>query len=155
MRKLLVIPLLLFALSIGFSSPARATTPTEGTGTYANSNITPISSSQAGGNTFVSLSFTQVLTDSILMGSCSGIATEVLHADGTANATGSETCTGTVAGQQGVFNSSFVLTQAANGFVEGQFVLSGTGSLGNLHGHGTAQGSVLSGTNTVAVHLDP
>ena len=155
MRKLLIIPMLVFALFVGFSTPARATPPTVGSGTFTDSNftVTPI---RQGDGKFISASFTEALTG-ILAGSCAVTLTEVFHADGTGNFSGSQTCTGAVGSQAGAYSFSFVGTQAANGSLQGSFVLSGTGTLANVHGQGTFQGSALTGmgTYTAQVHFDP
>jgi hypothetical protein len=80
MRKLLLIPVLVVALFVGFSTPARATPPTEGSGTFVDT------------------------VTGILALSCTEVSTEVIHPDGTANFKGSQTCTGKVAGQPGTFS---------------------------------------------------
>jgi hypothetical protein len=154
MHKRLFIPVLVVALSVGFAPPARAAQPTEGTGTYTNYgfSLTPIG--KADGSTLYGLSFSSTLTG-ILAGSCSATGTEVVHPDGSAIARGSVTCTGTVAGQPGTFLLGAVASAAPDGTVRASFVLSGTGTLANLHGHATAEGTLLSGTNAAVVHFGP
>src|SRR5690349_5975418 len=87
MRKLLPIPALVFALSAGFSSPARATAPTEYMVTYTDVSSVTTSVRQADGNTF-----TTAVDQAVLMGDIVGSATETdyvtAHADGSANFTG-------------------------------------------------------------------
>ena len=155
MRNLLLIPVLVFALSIGFSTPARATTPTTGSGTFTVTFVSFTPLGHADGNSFSSVTYTETDTG-ILAGSCSSALTQVIHADGASNFTGSETCTGTVAGRPGSWIADFGGTGAADGSFEGAAVLSGTG---NLHGTDTFLGHLTStGANvtyTGQVHFDP
>ena len=153
MRKLLVIAMLVFALTMGFSSPARAATPLQGSGTItitSSSTLTLIK--QAGRDTFYSHSFTEDWTG-ILAGACSATETIVFHPDGTKNGRGLITCAGTAAGQPGTFSIDFVAVIAADGSAQASFVVSGTGALANLSGQGAAQGSFTTGQLTYAVGL--
>ncbi len=156
MRKMLCIPVLFLALSVGLTTPVRAAPPIEGSGTFTDSNVIVTPVRQADGNTFISVTFTEVDTG-ILTGWCLASFTEVIHSDGAGNFIGSQTCKGSVYSQAGTYIFSFVGTQvqAPFGPFHGQFVLSGTGTLSNLHGQGTFQAGGLSGIYTVAVHVDP
>jgi hypothetical protein len=153
MRRLLLIPVLVFALAVGFASPARATTPIVGSGTVTtlSSTTTPIDS--ADGNTFYSVSLTQVETG-IETASCSATYTLVIHPDGTGNFKGPLTCTGTIAGHPGTWLEPFVGTLAADGSFQLQYVISGAGGLANLHGHGTGGGNVSSVTGTYTDYVE-
>jgi hypothetical protein len=140
MRKTLLIPVLVVALSVGLATPTRAA-PIEGSGTFTFSYGTGILINQAGGNLFVNVPFTAINTG-ILTGSCAGSYALLLHLGGTTlieNFTGSETCTGAVDSRAGTYSMSFAGTQAAGAPFEGNMVLSGTGTLANLQGQGTFQ----------------
>jgi hypothetical protein len=156
MRRLLLIPLLVFALSVALATPARAAPPTVGSGTLTTLSSTTTSTLSRGGNTFSSGSFVQGETG-IETALCSATFTQVIHPDGTGNFKGSETCTGTIAGHPGTWLWSFVGAIAADGSVQGQEVVSGTGSLENLRGHGTFGGNVSSviGTYTDFLQFGP
>jgi hypothetical protein len=158
MRKLLPIPLLVFALSVGLSAPARATPPTEGSGTFTGSNATLTQTGQADGNTFYSETFTLTFLG-ILAATCPAFNTQVVHPDGTDNFRGSGTCTGTVDNVPGTFSIPFVGIVAADGSERGTFRVSGgTGSLAGVHGQGTFQAPAdpnAPGTYTIGVHFDP
>jgi hypothetical protein len=154
MRKLLLIPVLVVTLFVGFSTPARATPPTEGSGTFVETITSITATKDADGNTFYSLTAAVTITG-ILALSCTEVSTEVIHPDGTANFKGSETCTGKVAGQPGTFSDSFVGTSAANGSFVFSLVFSGTGTSAGVHGTSAGQGSLTStgavGTYTAQV----
>jgi hypothetical protein len=91
------------------------------------------------GNSFVTLSFPA----GVLTGDITGTFTErldvVTHPDGSQNVHGNATCTCTVAGRTGtLFFHNIVGTTNTSGVSEAHFVLSGSGGLADLHGHGTA-----------------
>jgi hypothetical protein len=139
MRKQLLIPMLAFVLFVGFTTPARATTPIHGSGTLTFSYGTSTVTGTAGGNLFVSVPFTEINTG-ILTGSCAGSYLLVIHSDGLLlNFIGSETCTGAVDSQAGTYSLRFAGTQAVGAPFEASFVLGGTDALANLHGQGTFQ----------------
>ena len=142
MRKQLLIPMLAFVLFVGFTTPARATTPIQGSGTLTFSYGTSTVTGTAGGNLFVSVPFTAINTG-ILTGSCAGSYLLIVHTDGALllNFIGSETCTGAVDSQAGTYSISFAGTQDVDSHApfEASFVLGGTDALANLHGQGTIQ----------------
>jgi hypothetical protein len=132
--------MLLLALSLGWSSPARASATTEGGGIFTTTDGTYTLLGQGGGNAFYGGTFSATFTG-ILTGSCSGAETGVIHADGSGNWKGSASCTGTVAGQSGAYSFDFTVKGAPDGSFKGSFVLSGTGALANLHGESTMLGT--------------
>jgi hypothetical protein len=140
MRRLLLVPLLVFALFAGFSTPTRAAAPIEGSGTFTDGpNSTLVLTGQAGGNTFYSQTFTLIFSG-FLEATCPAFNTQVVHADGSDNFRGSGTCTGTVGNMQGTFSIPFVGIVAADGSESGTFRVSGgTGSLAGVLGQGSFQ----------------
>jgi hypothetical protein len=58
----------------------------------------------------------------------------VFHADGSGNFSGAATCTGTIAGRAGTYNTTFDGTAAPDGSFISQEVITGVGSLAGLHG---------------------
>jgi hypothetical protein len=153
MRRQLLIPVLVFALAVGFASPARATTPTVGSDSFVNTVTSITVTKTPDGNAFVSATFTGTLTG-FVAASCSGALTEVVHPDGSANFKGSETCTGTVAGQCGPFSIAFVATGAPDGSFQGQDFFSGAGTLENLRGTSIFQGHSITPTSTAGTATD-
>ena len=155
MRKLLLIPLLVFTLSVGFSSPARATAPTEYFTTY-----TPVSGNstlvrQADGNSFYTSSAQAVLTGDVV-GSATETEDDTVHADGTDNFKGMFICTCTVANRSGTFTVQYTGIGAADGTFAGQNVVgSGTLGLATLHGHGTFQNCGNVACAELFLHFDP
>jgi hypothetical protein len=157
MRKLLVVPLLVAMLSVGFSAPARADGGViSGDGGYTLSNFNFTSSTQVGGNTVLDFTFTQDSTG-LLAGSCTGVMSPyVIHPDGRYTGQGVTTCTGvTVAGVTGSYTEDYVSSGPKDGSsIYSQGVIRGTDGLADLHGTYTLQGSSASGTYTASVHLD-
>ncbi|HWE61619.1 MAG TPA: DUF3224 domain-containing protein [Chloroflexota bacterium] len=157
MRTLLLIPLLVFAFAVGFASPARATAPTEGSGAFTITTVSVTTLGHVDGNTVSSITQTEARTG-FTTGACPGALTEVIHPDGSANLKGSETCTGTAAGRPGTFRIDFVGTGTPAGSFHFIFVMSGMGTLADLHGTGTGQSHLTStgsaGTYTEQVHFD-
>jgi hypothetical protein len=153
MRKTLLISILVLTLAAGMSTPARAAASIEGSGTYSHSNLslTPIRTFD--GTTYYNLSFTDTLTG-ILTASCTLTGTLAVHADGSANGSGLDRCTGTVAGHPGPFLLGVVASISAGGAATGWFVLRGSGPLQGVYGHGTVQGTLIAGTMAVLVHFD-
>ena len=127
--------------------------PVAGCGTFSAASPMVVESRVVGGNTII----TDVVAGS-LTGLFSGpIVAErriVLHPNGTITGQALETFTGSVAaptgGQAGglVFRLVFTGDAAAGTFSGSFIILSGTGGLANLHGHGTFDGSLITGAGT-------
>jgi hypothetical protein len=157
MRRLLVVPLLVAMLSVGFSAPARADGGViSGGGAYPIYNFNFTSSTHVGGNTVLDFTFTQDSTG-LLAGSCTGVMSPyVIHPDGRYTGQGVTTCTGvTVAGVTGSYTEDYVSSGPKDGSsIYSQGVIRGTDGLADLHGTYTLQGSSASGTYTASVHFD-
>lgn len=147
-RKLgrLLLPLLVVALFVGFSRPVRAASSAQGRGTLISitTNFTPVGLS--GGNLLFQATWAGYMTGTLEAGSleasaCSGAESGVVHADNSANVTGTATCTGAANGQAGTFSFDYVTKIAPGGStVTGSFVVYGSGTLANLSGHASYQG---------------
>ncbi len=140
MRRLFLVPVLVGALS-AFSAPARAEAGVvTGTGTGQTTIVTFTVIKQASGNTFF-MATTATVETGIETGSCTGAFTGVSHADGSTNATASQTCTGTIAGHPGTWQLQPVaVTIAPDGTIDAHEVVTGLGSLAGLHGTRTVTG---------------
>ena len=159
MHRLWTVAVLAFAMSATFSTPAWATTPTVGTGTFTDSGFDTFFARQAGssGVAFFETNFAGSFTG-ILTGSCSAFIEDTFEPNAPLIFSGSYTCTGSVDSHPGTFVLQFVGTQILSPTIQpyvGQLVLSGTGVLANVHGQGTFQGRACCGTYTVEVHFDP
>jgi hypothetical protein len=145
----------LAAVTGGLFAPRAAASPgTIATGSYAES-IDTFTVRQAGGNFIVDFSATVQFTGDFA-GTGTSEGTQVIHSTGALNVHAVIICTCTVDGEVGVL----VLRFNATGFFplsakEGQFEVSGTGGLANLHGHGTFRQNSLSGTYEAYIHFDP
>jgi hypothetical protein len=160
MRRLLVVPLLVAMLSVGFSASARADGGViSGAGSYTLVCCTITNATQVGGNTVLDFTFTQYSTGLLasLPGSCTGVMSPyVIHPDGRYTGQGVTTCTGvTVAGVTGSYTEDYVSSGPKDGSsIYSQGVIRGTDGLADLHGTYTLQGSSASGTYTARVHFD-
>jgi hypothetical protein len=138
MRKLLV---LVVAASAALAAvPASATPPSPVTGAFAVVTVTTTSTRTAGGNTFITLPRTAVVS-----GTFTGTSTDevllVMHANGTTSLRGEGTCVCTVEGRSGTFDyrfggSGIFPTSASGRYVVGH----GTGGLAGIHGEGPFSG---------------
>jgi len=120
--------------------PVAYATPTSASGSFTVSNSPPTARA-AGGNMILTYdsSFTSTGT---FVGTCSGQAVTVTHADGTANTKATCTFTGTVGDKSGtaVFH---IVAQGKGSSFRGQFTIlaGGTGGLANLRGEGPFSGT--------------
>ena len=157
MRGLLVVSLLVAVLLVGFAAPVHAHEDViTGGGSYTLSNFSITSSTQVGGNTVLTFTFTQDSTG-LLSGSCGGVMSPyVIHPDGRYTGQGVTTCTGvTVAGVLGSYTEDYVSHGLADGSsINSQGVIRGMGGLADLHGVYILQGNSVSGTYTAWVHFD-
>jgi len=149
---------LLVAMAL-LAQPALATTPVQGSGTFAFAGP-PVPTSAprtAGGNTFLSFMATGTISGAI-SGTFSQQFTQVIHSSGESNINGTVTCSCSVGGRTGTVELPFEGTGAgttASPF-DGQFVAqNGTGGLGDLHGVGTFHAVGPGGTYTFNWHFDP
>ena len=143
------------------ATPAWASTPATGSGTFADTGfLGPPSIRTAGGNTFVMVTLSGVF-EGTMTGTRTLTAHLVFHADGTLNGHGEETCMCTVGGRTGTFVDRFEVNGAGQTFTTHLTVISGTGELSNLHAVATVSGSVNpatslgSGTYSIQYHFDP
>jgi hypothetical protein len=137
MRKLLV---LVVAASAALAAPASATPPSPIAGTFAVVTATTTSTRTAGGNTFITLTRTAVLS-----GTFTGTTTDevllVMHANGTTSLRGEGTCVCTIEGRSGTFDYRFggsgvFPTSGSGRYVAGH----GTGGLSGFHAEGPFAG---------------
>jgi hypothetical protein len=141
MRMRLVIPAVVFALSLGVAPSVGATPPTQATATYSTVSSfsqTPIRT--ADGNTTFAVVDTFDWMGGI-SGTAADTATITVHSDGLATARGVETCSScTIGGRTGSYTAVFTLTGNAT-FTQiytGHFTfISAAGGLAGLHGEGT------------------
>ncbi len=150
MLCLLLLPMLLI--------PAvRASTLMPSSGSFTTTGFTILSVRSADGNTFIEESATIALTGTFT-GTEAGVATLIVHADGSGNFAAFITFTGTVNGVSGTAVLRTVGTFTAAGSAVGiDTIISGTGNLANLHGHDTFQASLATGAGTYSgvIHFDP
>jgi hypothetical protein len=120
--------------------PAAASTPIPVTGTFFFV-AAPVTSDfrVADGNVFFTLAFPAGMVTGDITGNFTEKLNVVTHSDGTQNIHGNAICTCTVARRTGtlVFDN-ITGTTNTSGVAKAHFVLSGSGGLAGLHGHGTA-----------------
>lgn len=139
--RMLFASIAIVAASAALAGPAAASTGGTAAGafTFLDDTITP--AGQAGGNVFLS----EVATISYT-GDLTGIAdatdTIVVHADGSINGHGTETCGScTIGGRTGSFTAVFTF-HGSGGQINGrETFISSTGGLAGLHGGGQFEGS--------------
>ena len=158
-RWLLALPLCL-ALGLLGATPVAAAGPRLGSvpisGTFVQTSFVPSNTRTVDGVTLFDFTEQDTLTGSftgtsVLQGSC------VVRASGQGVCRARETFTGTVDGRSGTaeFQDVSFLDQTT-GAIHGSFaIVSGTGQLANLHGHGTFQGVGTTGTYTGQVVAAP
>ena len=156
MRTRLGMVSLALVLPLVFASPAGATTPIRGTGTFTDLSATTTSfRTTPGGNTFITEALTGTFTG-VIAGTYARTINVVVHPDGTETFNGSDTCSRcTIWGKAGPLMDNFWGTAAADDTFQGSFVVSGAGALAGLHGEGTFIGSGNGGTYSVGLHFDP
>jgi hypothetical protein len=139
------------------AQPASATAPTSGSGTFTIAFGPVTSSRTADGNTFLTVTATEVIAGAIT-GTATVQFSQVIHASGDSNVNGVITCACTVGGQAGTVEFRFVASGAGTAAnpLEGQFVAqNGTAGLASLHLNGTFRAVGPGGTYTVRWHFDP
>jgi hypothetical protein len=123
-------------------------------GTFTIVSRTTTSVRQDGQNKIYSYT-QQEVEDGDITGSFTVVETSIVHADNTANFSGTSTCTCTVDGKSGTLIYSYTGTSTANGSFQGQdFDGHGTGGLAKLHGQGTFQGQGMHGTYSSELYFD-
>ena len=159
-KALLLLPILtLFAFAVVPSAYAGA--PIAGGGTFIQvSNTLNAPPRAADGNTFFSLT-TTFLDSGMLSGTETDVFTFVTHPDGNTTFHGFATFTGDIVVDGSVVasgTSRFVLEGTGEGpsFQGALTILSGTGGLAKLRGHGTFAGTLgAGGTYTLDIHFEP
>jgi hypothetical protein len=154
MWKLLAVLFLAGAALLPRAAVHAAGPPLTGCGTFAATESTTPVVRSADGNTILTARETDVLTG-LLSGTVVADQRIVFHPTGTITGGAVETFTGSVAGHAGAMVFRAVVTgDATSGAFQGQFtVLSGTGGLANLHGHGTFTGSFVTGSGTYCAQV--
>jgi hypothetical protein len=154
MRKLLVIPALILALSLGVAPRAWAIAPTKAIGTYTLLSTTSKLIRTADGN------MTLAVVDKVqYKGQITGLPTDTytltVRPDGMATAQGVETCTCTIGGRTGDYVSVFSAQGTLANFLGHFAFTSASGGLTGLKGQGIFFGSAASGTIIVNYHFEP
>lgn len=155
MRRYLSL-LVVTAVAVGVVAiPALASPPTPSTGTFSLVTATVTSMKTAGGNTFLTVTRTAALTGTYT-GTSTDTARIVIHADGSANITGSGVCACTVDGRSGTAEYRFEGSGIFPAVLEGHYVIGhGTGALDGLHAEGPFAGSFTSVVYGGQRHFDP
>jgi hypothetical protein len=139
--RMLLSSIAIVAASAALAGPAAASIggTAAGSFTFVHDAVTPVG--EAGGNVFLNevatISYTGGLT-----GIANATDTIVVHADGSINGHGTETCGScTIAGRIGSFTAVFTF-HGSGGQISGrETFISSTGGLAGLHGGGQFQGS--------------
>ena len=142
LQKLLAVSALAMALSLGLPAAVSASSPQQVTFGQTVTSDVFVSARPAGasGNT----RFVDVATGEFT-GAVVGAFTEtdyfLLHADGTGNFHGVDTCTCTIDGRSGILVIRYTGTMAADGtFVSPFVILRGDGGLAGIKGEGVSTG---------------
>jgi hypothetical protein len=151
MRTVLV---LVVAVSAVLAAPASATPPSPATSTFAVVSATTTSTRSAGGNTFITLIRTAVLS-----GTFNGTTTDeillVMHANGTTSVHGQGTCVCTIGDRSGTFDYRFRGSGVFPTSGSGRYVVGhGTGGLTGLHAEGPFSGDFAVSTVGGQYHFD-
>jgi hypothetical protein len=109
---------------------------------------------QAGGNFIVEFTATVQFTGGFA-GRGTSVGTEIIHPTGELNVDAVIRCRCRVDGEVGELVLRFTATGLFPFAKDGQFAVSGTGGLANLHGQGTFRQSELDGTYEAYIHFDP
>jgi hypothetical protein len=132
--------LVVAALAALTAAHASATPPSPVTGAFTVVTATTTSTRTAGGNTFITLTRTAVVS-----GTFTGTATDsvvlVMHANGITSLRGAGTCTCTIEGRSGTFDYRFQGSGVFPTSGSGHYVVGhGTGGLSGLHAQGPFSG---------------
>jgi hypothetical protein len=139
-RMRLLTSLLAVGATLIAVQPAAASTPVPVAGTFFFMAPPLLSDFRmAGGNAFVTLSFSAGVVTGDITGNFTEQLHVVTHPDGSGSVHGNATCTCAVGGRTGtlVFDN-IAGTTNPSGVSEAHFVLSGSSGLAGLHGQGTA-----------------
>ena len=155
-NKLRIASLILLVLPAILLLPAvYATKPASSNGTFTITNVMPVSSKTAGGNTFTTADLTFALTGVFSGKVVETATTQLTTASGhiVDVGGGTATFTGTVNGASGTL-AFLIVGNNSGGVFHGHFtIISGTGGLANLRGEGTFQStSPTTGTYTAQLH---
>lgn len=155
MRKLLVV-LVVAALTVALTAVAAiASPPIPSSGTFSLVTATVTSSRTAGGNTFLTVSRTAVLTGTIT-GTSTDEARIVIRKDGSSTIHGSGVCLCSVDGRSGTVEYQFQGSGTFPATLDGNYVIGhGTGGLEGLHAEGPFSGSFFSVVYGGQHHFDP
>ena len=140
---------------VALAAPASAGPPATASGSFVEISGGSTVTKAAGGNTFLSGFDTGVYTGG-LSGTVHDVWTSVVHADGSFETKGTETCAVcTIGSQTGSFTAHWVFTGIflpnGTGPTAGTLVFkSGTGGLAGIHGSGKFAGDAVAGTETYA-----
>ena len=162
MQKLLMISVLALMLALRLPAAVSASPPQDVVfgQTVASDDFVSIQPAGASGNTFI-----VDIARGEFTGAVAGAFTEtdyfLVHADGTGNFHGVDTCICTIGGRTGNVTIRYTGTMAADGtFVSPFVIMQADGGLAGLHGHGVSTG-VFTGvipysfTNTFQYHFAP
>jgi hypothetical protein len=138
MRTLSV--LVVAALAAFVAANASAAPPSPVTGTFSVVNTTITSTRTAGGNTFITLTRTAVVSGTFT-GTTIDEVLLVMHANGTTSLRGAGTCTCAIEGRTGTFDYRFQGSGIFPTSGSGHYVVThGTGGLAGLHAQGPFSG---------------
>jgi hypothetical protein len=146
-------------LALASMSPAYATPPTSGSGTFTITSYVITSTTYAGGNTIYTATGTSMNTGAFA-GPFSATFRDVVHADGSSSETASGTFTGTVGGSaSGTATCISPANSEPLNTIGGIFVCEhGTGGLAGLHAVYSIPNQPASNptfTYTLQYHFDP
>jgi Protein of unknown function (DUF3224) len=146
----LLFSLALVAASTAFAVPAAASTRGRATGTFIFLQDTRTPVGEADGSQLLkevaTISYTGDLT-----GIASATDKLIVHADGSVNGHGTESCHScTIGGRTGSFTAHFTFHGSAGQISGRETFIAGTGGLAGLHGGGRFQGSPTG--NTYSYH---
>jgi hypothetical protein len=154
MRRLLLLVGVAAAAASLLAVPASATPPSPSSGTFAVVSALTTSVRTAGGNTFITVERTAVIS-----GTFTGTATDtvklVMHSNGTTSAHGTGTCACAVGARAGTFDYHFQGSGTFPTSLSGQYVVGhGTGGLEGLHAQGPFSGTFFAATLGGQYHFD-
>lgn len=161
LQKLLAVSALAMALALGLPAAVSASSPREVTFGQTVTSDVFVSARPAGASG--TTRFVDVATGEFT-GAVVGAFTEtdyfLLHADGTGNFHGVDTCSCTIDGRSGTLMIRYTGTMAADGtFVSPFVIVQATGGLAGLRGHGVSTGvftgvTPYSFSNVISYHFE-
>jgi hypothetical protein len=155
MRTLLLLVGVAVASASLLAVPASATPPSTSTGTFAVVTATTTDVRTAGGNTFVTVARTALIS-----GTFNGTAVDtiklVMHANGTTSVHGDGTCACSIGARAGTFDYSFRGSGTFPDVLSGTYVVGhGTAGLEGLHAEGPFAGTFFVASLGGQHHFDP